>query len=224
MGGHAAGEVASEMAVQIVELELQGVASDLDDAVTGRESRGGAPQGEPQHPRPHDHGGRQAGHGHDGVGAPRVADALSHRPGRRLARLSAARRRAEPTDEGSLVRAGAGRRGLPDAGAGAISPVQQRHHPVRGREPGRRTGHLSAAKSASATCSSWPATGSRAWSTTGGCRRCSWSRAEPERKVHPLIREANGRGGLDNITAIVVQVAPDDDASTARTQEIPAPR
>jgi protein phosphatase len=32
------------------------------------------------------------------------------------------------------------------------------------------------------------------------------SRAEPERKVHSLIAEANGRGGLDNITAIVVQV------------------
>ena len=47
------------------------------------------------------------------------------------------------------------------------------------------------------------------------------SRAEPERKVHALISEANGRGGLDNITAIVVQVAPEDDgASTARTQEI----
>jgi PPM family protein phosphatase len=36
------------------------------------------------------------------------------------------------------------------------------------------------------------------------------SRAEPERKVHALISEANGRGGLDNITAIVVQVAPDE--------------
>jgi protein phosphatase len=48
------------------------------------------------------------------------------------------------------------------------------------------------------------------------------SRAEPERKVRDLIAEANGRGGLDNITAIVVQVAPDDDAaSMAKTQEIP---
>lgn len=32
------------------------------------------------------------------------------------------------------------------------------------------------------------------------------SRAEPERKVQALISEANGRGGLDNITAIIVQV------------------
>ena len=39
------------------------------------------------------------------------------------------------------------------------------------------------------------------------------SRAEPERKVHALISEANGRGGLDNITAIVVQIAP---TTTAR--------
>jgi serine/threonine protein phosphatase PrpC len=49
------------------------------------------------------------------------------------------------------------------------------------------------------------------------------SRAEPDRKVHALISEANGRGGLDNITAIVVQVAAEDDgAGTAKTQEIGA--
>jgi PPM family protein phosphatase len=38
------------------------------------------------------------------------------------------------------------------------------------------------------------------------------SRAEPDRKVHSLISEANGRGGLDNITAIVVHVVADDGA------------
>ena len=38
------------------------------------------------------------------------------------------------------------------------------------------------------------------------------SRAEPERKVHSLISEANGRGGLDNITAIVVHVLGPEDA------------
>jgi len=50
------------------------------------------------------------------------------------------------------------------------------------------------------------------------------SRAEPERKVQALIAEANGRGGLDNITAIVVHV---DDASPAPeriTGEMPAIR
>jgi serine/threonine protein phosphatase PrpC len=38
------------------------------------------------------------------------------------------------------------------------------------------------------------------------------SRAEPERKVHSLISEANGRGGLDNITAIVVHVVNEEAA------------
>ena len=48
------------------------------------------------------------------------------------------------------------------------------------------------------------------------------SRAEPDRKVQALIAEANARGGLDNITAIVVHV---DDASPAperKTGEMPA--
>jgi PPM family protein phosphatase len=39
------------------------------------------------------------------------------------------------------------------------------------------------------------------------------SRAEPDRKVHSLISEANGRGGLDNITAIVVHVLSPEESS-----------
>jgi hypothetical protein len=41
--------------------------------------------------------------------------------------------------------------------------------------------------------------------------------------VHLLISEANGRGGLDNITAIIVQIASDDGggATSDRTQELP---
>jgi protein phosphatase len=48
------------------------------------------------------------------------------------------------------------------------------------------------------------------------------SRAEPERKVHALIAEANGRGGLDNITAIIVQVIETgaDSEDVNRTQEM----
>jgi PPM family protein phosphatase len=46
------------------------------------------------------------------------------------------------------------------------------------------------------------------------------ARVAPERLVHLLITEANGRGGLDNITAVVVKVAPDD--ADAQTSEIPA--
>lgn len=42
------------------------------------------------------------------------------------------------------------------------------------------------------------------------------SRAEPDRKVHSLISEANGRGGLDNITAIVVHVLGPEEAPPAQ--------
>ena len=50
--------------------------------------------------------------------------------------------------EGSLVRAGAGGRRLPHAGAGALPPVQQRHHALRRGEPGRGARHLSRRRAA----------------------------------------------------------------------------
>ena len=47
------------------------------------------------------------------------------------------------------------------------------------------------------------------------------SRAVPERKVMALISEANGRGGLDNITAIVIEVFDSDpDAKTVEMASI----
>ncbi|MES2180126.1 MAG: Stp1/IreP family PP2C-type Ser/Thr phosphatase [Gemmatimonadota bacterium] len=47
------------------------------------------------------------------------------------------------------------------------------------------------------------------------------SRAEPDRKVQALISEANGRGGLDNITAIIVQVLDSGDGlADSKTVEI----
>ena len=50
------------------------------------------------------------------------------------------------------------------------------------------------------------------------------SRAEPERKVQALISEANGRGGLDNITAILVQVVdngpPPEDTKTVEIRSV----
>ncbi|MEJ7810210.1 MAG: Stp1/IreP family PP2C-type Ser/Thr phosphatase [Gemmatimonadaceae bacterium] len=50
------------------------------------------------------------------------------------------------------------------------------------------------------------------------------SRASPQRLVEALISEANGRGGLDNITAIVIQVLGlGSGPYNAVTQETPAP-
>ena len=52
-----------------------------------------------------------------------------------------------------------------------------------------------------------------------------FSRATPGRVVDALISEANGRGGLDNITAIVVQVtAAESSGGDAPTGETPAVR
>ena len=52
-----------------------------------------------------------------------------------------------------------------------------------------------------------------------------FSRATPGRVVDALISEANGRGGLDNITAIVVQVtAAESNGGDAPTGETPAVR
>ena len=48
------------------------------------------------------------------------------------------------------------------------------------------------------------------------------ARAEPERKVQALISEANGRGGLDNITAIVVHVEETTPTPDRKTGEMPA--
>ncbi len=48
------------------------------------------------------------------------------------------------------------------------------------------------------------------------------SRADPDRKVHALIAEANGRGGLDNITAIVVHVEEVSDTPPRITGEMRA--
>jgi PPM family protein phosphatase len=47
-------------------------------------------------------------------------------------------------------------------------------------------------------------------------------RAEPKRKVDSLISEANGRGGLDNITAIVVHVDETSATPDRDTGEMPA--
>ena len=48
------------------------------------------------------------------------------------------------------------------------------------------------------------------------------SRATPDRIVDALISEANGRGGLDNITAVLVKVVGVDGGDESRTVETPA--
>ena len=63
MGGHAAGEVASEMAVRITSHEIGSVRG-LSDEEAGERVRDRDPRGQRRHLRAHALGARQAGHGH----------------------------------------------------------------------------------------------------------------------------------------------------------------
>ncbi len=223
MGGHAAGEVASEMAVQIVELELQGVASDLDDAVTGEKV---AEALRKANRNIHDRTMTEV----DKQGMGTTASVLLVSPMRYLigqvgdSRVYLLRDGAlsQLTKDHSYVQE--------QVDAGFLTPEQARYHPYSnvitrcvGASPevepdiyrgDVRVGDLFLVASDGLT----------GMVDDRRLQTLLMARAEPEHKVHQLIREANGRGGLDNITAIVVQVTPDDDASTARTQEFPAPR
>ena len=94
MGGHAAGEVASEMAVQIIQRELANV-RDLDgeDVVQTRRRTALKHANRTIHDRTITEVDKQ-GMGTTASVLLLAAIALPHRPGRRLARVSPARRHA----------------------------------------------------------------------------------------------------------------------------------
>ena len=121
--------------------------------------------------------------------------------------------RSQQLTQGPLLRAGAGRRRVSDAGAGALPSVQQRHHALCRREPRRAARHLLRATSRVGDLFLVASDGLTGMVDDRRLQMLLMSRAEPERKVHALISEANGRGGLDNITAIVVQIEPEDDGA-----------
>jgi protein phosphatase len=223
MGGHAAGEVASEMAVQIIELELQSV-RDLDDrGASDRLTEALRKANRNIHDRTITEVDKQ------GMGT--TASVLM---------LSATRYLIGQVGDSRvyLLRDGALQQLTKDhsyvqeqVDAGFLTPEQARYHPYSnvitrcvGASPevdpdiykgDVRVGDLFLVASDGLT----------GMVDDRRLQMLLMSRSEPDRKVHALISEANGRGGLDNITAIVVQVAPDDDQSgVVKTQEIPAQR
>jgi len=220
MGGHAAGEVASEMAVNIIENELSGI-RDLDDPnIAQRVTEALQKANRNIHDRT-------------------ITEVDKQGMGTTASVLLIARNKYLIGQVGDsrvyVLRAGALRQLTKDhsyvqeqVDAGFLTPEQARYHPYSNVitrcvgaspdvEPDIYTGEA--------------VTGDVFLVASDGLtgmvddRRIAallMSRAEPERKVHALISEANGRGGLDNITAIVVHIAPDDDGmSSARTQEMP---
>jgi PPM family protein phosphatase len=208
MGGHAAGEVASEMAVQIVERELQGVKSLDDRSVPETVAEALRKANRNIHDRTITEVDKQ------GMGT--TASVLL---------LSAMRYLIGQVGDSRvyLLRDGALHQLTKDhsyvqeqVDAGFLTPEQARYHPYSnvitrcvGASPEVEP-DIYAGETKIGDLFLVASDGLTGMVDDRRLQMLLMSRAEPERKVHALISEANGRGGLDNITAIVVQVAPDE--------------
>ena len=219
MGGHAAGEVASEMAVQIIELELASIKDLEEKASADRVMEALRKANRNIHDRTITEVDKQ------GMGT--TASVLLVNNNRYLigqvgdSRVYLLRDGAlkQLTKDHSYVQE--------QVDAGFLTPEQARYHPysnVITRCVGASPEVQPDVYSGDVRVGDLFLVASDGLTGMVDDRRLQillMSRAEPERKVHALISEANGRGGLDNITAIVVQITTDDDSSlTARTEEI----
>ena len=223
MGGHAAGEVASEMAVQIVARELKGIRNLADQQTIDRVRRSLKAANAAIFERTISEVDKQ------GMGT--TVSALMLSGGQYLIGQVGDSRVY-------LLRDGALRQITKDhsyvqeqVDAGFLTPEQARYHPYsnvitrcvgasQDVEPDTYSGEVK--------------TGDLFLVASDGLtgmvddrrlQQLLLSRATPGRLVDALISEANGRGGLDNITAIVVQVvAVDDPRLEEKTGETPAYR
>ena len=219
MGGHAAGEVASEMAVQIVQRELTNVVSIGSEDVVKLVAETLRKANRAIHTRTLSEVDKQ------GMGTTASVLLLS---GTKYLIGQVGDSRVYLLREGTLSQLTKDHSYVQEqVDAGLLTPEQARYHPYSnvitrcvGASPevepdvyrGEvRNGDLFLVASDGLT----GMVDDRRLSQLLG------SRAEPDRKVQALISEANGRGGLDNITAIIVQAVdsgPDDDDS--KTVEI----
>jgi PPM family protein phosphatase len=208
MGGHAAGEVASEMAVQIIERELQSI-QNLDDrtvAETVAEALRKANRN--IHDRTITEVDKQ---GMGTTASVLLISRLKYMIGQvgdsRVYRLRDGALQ-QLTKDHSYVQE--------QVDAGFLTPEQARYHPYSnvitrcvGASPEVEP-DIYAGEAKVGDLFLVASDGLTGMVDDRRLQMLLMSRAEPERKVHALISEANGRGGLDNITAIVVQVAPDE--------------
>jgi protein phosphatase len=205
MGGHAAGEVASEMAVQILQRELADL-RDLDSEPAGERVMAALKRANKAI--------------HDRT----IAEVDKQGMGTTVSVLILSGRKYLIGQVGDsrvyLLRDGALRQLTKDhsyvqeqVDAGFLTPEQARYHPYSnvitrcvGASPEvepdiytgeARVGDLFLVASDGLT----------GMVDDRRLQQLLLARVAPERLVHLLISEANGRGGLDNITAIVVQVA-----------------
>jgi len=205
MGGHAAGEVASEMAVQIVTRELAGI-RDLE--------------AEPVVPRV----AAAVKSANQAIFRRTLAEVDKQGMGTTVSVLLLAGDRYLIGQVGDsrvyLLRDGTLRQLTKDhsyvqeqVDAGYLTPEQARYHPYSNVitrcvgasetvEPDTYTGRVQAGDVFLVASD-----GLTGMVDDRRLQQLLLSRAAPGRIVDALIAEANGRGGLDNITAIVVQVA-----------------
>ena len=209
MGGHAAGEVASEMAVQILQRELTDLRN-IDDGPAGERVMGALKRANKAI--------------HDRT----IAEVDKQGMGTTASVLVIAGRRYLIGQVGDsrvyLLRDGALRQLTKDhsyvqeqVDAGFLTPEQARYHPYSNVitrcvgaspevEPDIYTGEVRVGDLFLVASD-----GLTGMVDDRRLQQLLLARVAPERLVHLLISEANGRGGLDNITAIVVQVAELDD-------------
>jgi PPM family protein phosphatase len=213
MGGHAAGEVASEMAVQILQRELTDL-RDIEDAAASERVSGALKRANKAI--------------HDRT----IAEVDKQGMGTTASVLIVAGRRYLIGQVGDsrvyLLRDGALRQLTKDhsyvqeqVDAGFLTPEQARYHPYSNVitrcvgaspevEPDTYTGEVRVGDLFLVASD-----GLTGMVDDRRLQQLLLARVAPERLVHLLISEANGRGGLDNITAIVVQVAELDEPRVA---------
>src|SRR5436190_10966509 len=204
MGGHAAGEVASEMAVQIVMREIKDVSDLSDGSATKMLGEALKLANRAIHDRTITEVDKQ------GMGT--TASVLMLQGSRYLigqvgdSRVYLLRDGAlkQLTKDHSYVQE--------QVDLGNLTPEQARYHPYSnvitrcvGASPDVEP-DLYAGEARTGDIFLVASDGLTGMVDDRRLAQLLMSRAEPERKVQSLIAEANGRGGLDNITAIVIQV------------------
>jgi protein phosphatase len=218
MGGHAAGEVASEMAVRILADELRVVGEIADEGAAG------------------EHVQRSLKHANlaiyertlteiDKQGMGTTASVLILRGGRYLigqvgdSRVYLLRdgQLRQLTKDHSYVQE--------QVDAGVLTPEQARYHPYsnvitrcvgagQDVEPDLYQGEVRRGDTFLVASD-----GLTGMVDDRRLQQLLMARASAQRIVEALISEANGRGGLDNITAIVVRVHASDEDPTATPRE-----
>jgi protein phosphatase len=220
MGGHAAGEVASEMAVQIVQRELKGVDDLADGTATKVLGEALRIANRAIHERTITEVDKQ------GMGT--TASVLLLADSRYLigqvgdSRVYLLRDGAlkQITKDHSYVQE--------QVDLGNLTPEQARYHPYSnvitrcvGASPEVEP-DLYAGEARTGDIFLIASDGLTGMVDDRRLAQLLMSRAEPERKVQALISEANGRGGLDNITAIVVHIEEASPPKDRITGEMPA--